>query len=146
MRFYSLASNWSVASRIKPQKGVHHPTKCDVINDIKLFPAVYRRIYGFFFFFFNTLFSPSSDIQRVGEGHPSACPTNYSKCIFMDDCISSSPLSCTFHAISKAVLKQFTQPRRHHSVVWFYLSKFKFKAVYKTHMHVYSLHQKGTSL
>ena len=23
----------------------HHPTKCDVINDVKLFPTVYRRIY-----------------------------------------------------------------------------------------------------
>ena len=29
--------------------------------------------------FFYTLFSPSSDIQRIGEGHPSACLTNYSK-------------------------------------------------------------------
>ena len=45
MRFYSLVSNWSVASRIKPYKGVRHPTKCDVINDVKLFPTVYRRIY-----------------------------------------------------------------------------------------------------
>ena len=44
-RFYSFVSNWSVASRIKPQKGVRHPTKCDVINDFKLFPTVYRRIY-----------------------------------------------------------------------------------------------------
>ena len=45
MRFYSLVSNWSVASHIKPHKGVRHPTKCDVINDVKLFPKVYRRIY-----------------------------------------------------------------------------------------------------
>ena len=29
----------------KPHKGVSHPTKCDVINDVKLFPTVYRRIY-----------------------------------------------------------------------------------------------------
>ena len=65
-----------------------------------------------FFFHLYTLFSPSSDIQRVGEGHPSACLTNYSKGISLVDCISSSPLSCTFHAISKskAVLKQFKQP------------------------------------
>ena len=41
MRFYSLVSNWSVASRIKPYKGVRHSTKCDVINDVKLFPTVY---------------------------------------------------------------------------------------------------------
>ena len=69
--------------------------------------------FFFFFFFFHlyTLFSPSSDIQRVGEGHPSACLTNYSKGILLVDCISSSPLSCTFHAISKskAVFKQFKQ-------------------------------------
>ena len=37
MRFYSLVSNWSVASRMKPHKGVRYPTKCDVINDLKLF-------------------------------------------------------------------------------------------------------------
>ena len=54
--------------------------------------------YLFFFFHLYTLFSPSSDIQRVGEGHPSACLTNYSKGILFVDCISSSPLSCTFHA------------------------------------------------
>ena len=44
MRFYSLVSNRRVASRIKPLKGVRHPTKCDVINDVKLFPTVYPRI------------------------------------------------------------------------------------------------------
>ena len=31
--------------RCKPHKGVCHPTKCDVINDVKLFQTVYRRIY-----------------------------------------------------------------------------------------------------
>ena len=45
MCFYRLVYNWSVASRIKPHKGVHHQMKCDVINDVKLFPTVYRRIY-----------------------------------------------------------------------------------------------------
>ena len=45
MRFYSLFSNWRVASRRKPHKVVHYKMKCDVINDIKLFPTVYRRIY-----------------------------------------------------------------------------------------------------
>ena len=29
----------------KPHNAACHPTKCDVINDIKMFPAVYRRIY-----------------------------------------------------------------------------------------------------
>ena len=45
MRFYSLVSNWSVASRIKPYKGERHSAKCDVINDIKLFATEYHRIY-----------------------------------------------------------------------------------------------------
>ena len=45
MHFYSLVSNWIGASRIKPHKGVRHPTKYDVINDVKLFPTVYHRIY-----------------------------------------------------------------------------------------------------
>ena len=31
--------------RCKPHKAARHPTKCDVINDVKLFPAVYRKIY-----------------------------------------------------------------------------------------------------
>ena len=28
----------------KPHKGVRFPIKCDVINDSKLFPTVYRKI------------------------------------------------------------------------------------------------------
>ena len=39
LRFYSLVSNWRVASHIKPHKGVRHPTKCDLIYDVKLFPT-----------------------------------------------------------------------------------------------------------
>ena len=31
--------------RCKPNNAACHPTKCDVINDIKLFPTVYGRIY-----------------------------------------------------------------------------------------------------
>ena len=31
--------------RCKPRNTARHPTKYDVINDVKLFPAVYRRIY-----------------------------------------------------------------------------------------------------
>ena len=31
--------------RCKPHKATRHPTKCDVINDVKLFPTVSRRIY-----------------------------------------------------------------------------------------------------
>ena len=41
MHFCSLISNMSVASRIK----THVVQKGDLINDVKLFPAVYRRIY-----------------------------------------------------------------------------------------------------
>ena len=33
------------SERCKPHKDARHPTKCDVINDVKLFPTVYRRIY-----------------------------------------------------------------------------------------------------
>ena len=29
----------------KPHKTARHPTKCDIINDVKLFPTVYRRIH-----------------------------------------------------------------------------------------------------
>ena len=50
MSFYSLVSNWSVASRIKLHKVVCHPTKCDIINDVKLFLTVYGRIYCCKFF------------------------------------------------------------------------------------------------
>ena len=31
--------------RCKPHKDVRHPMKCDVINDVKLFPIVYCGIY-----------------------------------------------------------------------------------------------------
>ena len=41
----SFILNWSIASRIKPHKGVHHQIKGDMINDVKLFQTVYRRIY-----------------------------------------------------------------------------------------------------
>ena len=30
--------------RWKPHKAAHHPTRCDVINAVKLFPTVYCRI------------------------------------------------------------------------------------------------------
>ena len=38
---------------------------------------------NFFSFFFITLFSPSSDIQGVGEGHPPTCLTNYKYGVLM---------------------------------------------------------------
>ena len=38
MHFRSFVSNWSITA-------APHPTKCDIINDIKLFPTVYHRIY-----------------------------------------------------------------------------------------------------
>ena len=31
--------------RCKPHKAARHPTKGDVIDDDKLFPTIYRRIY-----------------------------------------------------------------------------------------------------
>ena len=31
--------------RCKPHNAARHLMKCDVINDVKLFPTVYRRIY-----------------------------------------------------------------------------------------------------
>ena len=31
--------------RCKPRRAARHPTKDDVIDDVKLFPTVYRRIY-----------------------------------------------------------------------------------------------------
>ena len=31
--------------RCKPHKAARHPTKGDVIDDVKLFPTVYRRIF-----------------------------------------------------------------------------------------------------
>ena len=31
--------------RFKPHKAARQPTICDVINDVKLFPTVHRRIY-----------------------------------------------------------------------------------------------------
>ena len=42
MNFCRFASN---LERCKPHKAAHQPTICDVINDVKLFPTVYRRIY-----------------------------------------------------------------------------------------------------
>ena len=29
----------------KPHKATRHPTKCDIINDVKLFPTAYHRIF-----------------------------------------------------------------------------------------------------
>ena len=39
LQFHSELEPW------KPHKATPHPTRCDVINDVKLFPTVYRRIY-----------------------------------------------------------------------------------------------------
>ena len=40
MRFDSFVSNWSVSSHIMPHV---IQAKCDVINDVKLFPTGYRQ-------------------------------------------------------------------------------------------------------
>ena len=45
MRFLSLISNMSVASRKKPHKGVRHQIECDINNDVKQFLTVYSRMY-----------------------------------------------------------------------------------------------------
>ena len=42
VNFCRFASN---LERCKPHKAAHQPTICDVINDVKLFSTVYRRIY-----------------------------------------------------------------------------------------------------
>ena len=42
MHFCSFFSNWSVARCTMPH--IIQQTKCDIINDVKLFPTVYRRI------------------------------------------------------------------------------------------------------
>ena len=42
MHFCSFVSDLSVCM---PRNTARHPTKYDAINDVKLFPAVYRRIY-----------------------------------------------------------------------------------------------------
>ena len=42
---YALLQFELKLERCKPHKAARHPTKCDVINDVKLFPTVYRRIY-----------------------------------------------------------------------------------------------------
>ena len=31
--------------RCKPHKAARHPTKWEVVNEVKLFPTVYRRVY-----------------------------------------------------------------------------------------------------
>ena len=59
-----------------------------------------RPLAQVFFFFipFITLFSPSSDIQGVGEGHPPACLTNYKYGILMVPWYACSHLSFIYHA------------------------------------------------
>ena len=46
----------------KPHKAAHHPTKCDVINDVKLFPTVYCRIHCHQFL---TLFNQTSHYKSM---------------------------------------------------------------------------------
>ena len=38
LHFCNFVSNW------KPNNAAPYPTKCDAINDVKMFPTVYRRI------------------------------------------------------------------------------------------------------
>ena len=76
-------------------------------------------------FFFNYYFPPSSEIQRVEEGHPSVCLTNYKNTFLMVDCNTSSPLlsfmhfhlSCIFKSSFVTVYRATKAPI--HSVVYF---------------------------
>ena len=43
------SSNHSYVERFKLHKAIRHPTKSDIINDVKLFPTVYCRIYSYKF-------------------------------------------------------------------------------------------------
>ena len=49
MHIYSFPSNWNVASGIKLHKDVRHPTKCDVLNNVKLFTTVSQDIMSHIF-------------------------------------------------------------------------------------------------
>ena len=42
----ALLQFWLKLELCKPRNAARHPTKCEVNNDVKLFPTVYRRIYG----------------------------------------------------------------------------------------------------
>ena len=52
----------------KPHKGAHHPTKCDVINDAKLFPTVYTCILSQIFNFIQ-----SADFGLQNQVHKKFC-------------------------------------------------------------------------
>ena len=43
--FNALLQSRLKLENCKQHKGVSHPTKCDVINDVKLFPTIYCRIH-----------------------------------------------------------------------------------------------------
>ena len=45
MRFYSLVSNWSITSCIKPYKGICQSKKCDIINDISITQDILSQIF-----------------------------------------------------------------------------------------------------
>ena len=81
------------------------------LADYDRFSDIFFFLFFFFFLPFNTLFSPSSDIQRVGEGHPPACLTNYRYGILMVNYYACSPLSFIYHAFFKRFLDTCTQPR-----------------------------------
>ena len=66
-----------------------------------------KNYNNIFFLPFYTIFSLSSDTQKAGEGHPRIPSLHVQtkvKTFLIVDCISSSPLSCTFHAFSITML------------------------------------------
>ena len=70
--------------RCKQHQDAHHPTICDIINDVKQFPTVYSRIYCDRFL---ALSNQTSCYKR--------------KCIRMDNSHSSRGLK--FHKLTKSV-------------------------------------------
>ena len=51
-----------ILKRCKPHSHLRHPTKCDVINDVKLFLTVYRTIYCHNFVIFKKKISSRSEL------------------------------------------------------------------------------------
>ena len=70
--------------RCKPHKAARYPTKCDVINDIKLFPTVYRRIYCHNF---STLSNQTSRYKLMRPGRVAQSVT----CLATDACLTADP-------------------------------------------------------
>ena len=60
----------------EPHKAARHPTKCDVINDVNLFPTVYRRIYCRFFWSYPIK-------HRITKASALECVVSLSKTLYL---------------------------------------------------------------